>query len=70
MEIRRTYMGSGPKLVDERGEAIEALRRVGMATRLGHSYWRPRRPACVKLLACVQLVRLGEVKIPMVNSCA
>ena len=61
-------MLSGPKLEDEREE--EAFRRVGMETRLGHSYWRPRRPAWVKLLACVQLVRLGEVKIPMVNSWA
>ena len=61
METRRTYMFSGAKLADERAKGTEALRMVGIGTRLGHSYWSPRRPAWVKLLACVQLVRLGEV---------
>ena len=33
----------------------------GMGSRLGHSYWRPRRPMWVKLEVWVQVVRLGEV---------
>lgn len=41
---------------------------MGISTRLGHSYCRPRRPAEVKLDAEVQVFISGEVQIPMANS--
>lgn len=58
------------KFEGSRGLAMEAFVSMGMESRLGHSYWRPRRPACVKLEAWDHVLRSGEVKMPMTNSWA
>ena len=56
------------KLDGSRGSAREELASIGMETRFGHSYWRPRIPAWVKFEAWVQFTRLGDVQKPMVKS--
>lgn len=49
------------KLEDSKGSATEALVSMGIETRFGHSYCRPSSPWWLKLEACVQFLRLGEV---------
>ena len=71
MLICKIYISSlEAKLVGSKGLGIEAFLSMGTETRLGHSYCRPKSPACVKLEACVQLIKFGDVKMPITKSWA